>query len=905
MTEDETPLHQIAWTRLKRRLGPPPYLDVEEFLDHTVKPHLTAWLRALLLASAMMAVARSELANFTHWSRGQFHWLETYPFLWATFGLILAALVVPRLLSGLVRLWQWNERRRLLPAVPVLSLPILTLLSTIGLIAFSGTSHATASAWLCGMVLWHLLFLQFKTPPFTQEETPDSFQRSYYVDRLIEQFVKAGTKLRRIAILGTWGTGKTVVLKLLREKLEQTKEKNFRVAWVNPWSAKTPEEARALIAQGFEDALGNEFSRTTTPIAAPWHWFSSLTASLGHGLNVDFARLLEGDTKATESSFVARINQRLADRDVTVVLLMDDMERAEPEIIRRFFPIIDRLGAIDHCFFVFAIDPDRVAKAFQEDSRTAEETKGYLDKVFDLQFELPALLSQDIADWGQERINPTDTPKLHAAWSHLEKVLPDNPREALHFINDSIAKEVMFLSRYRDDDPDYNFIGFFCVRLLEVAVPGLIKDIHHNWQQAINKIETQSAEIIDLDDIEQNKNLNILEEACRASFTKFDIPSTEHIRLELIYKKFVASRLPIEWALHNHMRLLTLNAKERQILQEYWQKHHKPGSILSMINTVFPEGFANAHGIACQLIKMEVEKLDSQFRKLYVPSRSNKTLLIEATDTVKRLCNQLQYAYDTKSLLDLACFSDETYSKWSDILGQHDFTNIPDNEGLISSSHRFHILLSDRLSLSRRFNLTKQPAKSLIYRWRHGNRNAHNNHCESLLQHMKAKIREELISRMEYGTLEAQSLMTELSITSMIDLFGEPTAWLPEDDKYTVATFPIKASTSIPFAGSMADICDFFLRELSDVHTHVQLNVGGTNIAAQIKANSTYFSHFWQAAQFADEDDQDSLKFLRDCVENTRSQSPVPLLTAEELNAAFPVPAQAAPSEHPPQPAGP
>ncbi|MCW0220813.1 MAG: KAP family NTPase, partial [Prosthecobacter sp.] len=556
-----------------------------------MKPYLIAWLRALLLASAIVALViwgRSDLTTFTSWRDGKWNWLSSLPIPWATFALLIAALLIPRLLSGLLRLWQWNERRRLLPYLPVLTLPLLTLLAIIGLIAFSGTPHATATAWLGGIALWYLLFTQLKTTPVNAEPIRDSFQRSYFVDRLMENvFLKADTKLRRIAILGTWGSGKTVVLKLLRERLADSQEKNFRIAWVNPWTAKTPEEARALIAQGFEEALGNSFSQSSTPGYSPWSWITGLKTAMGFGVTFDFSRFLEGSAKATEKDFVEHINQRLAARNVTVILLVDDMERAEPEVIRRIFPVIDRLGAIEHCRFVFAIDPGRVAKAFEEDSRNGEETKGYLDKVFDLQFTLPNLRSQDIATWAKEdkRINPTDTPKLHAALGQLAADLPSNPREALHFINDAITKEIMFLSRYADNE--HNYTGFFRVRMLELEGPGLANELESS--SVVNEYNTAKyRNYTGIKTSEQETPEQALDKACIHLFEKYKVAELKQPRIKKIITAILDNNVKLDWALHHHMRLLIPTEVESEAIQARWEEHFGKESLLTSIQSIVP-----------------------------------------------------------------------------------------------------------------------------------------------------------------------------------------------------------------------------------------------------------------------------------------------------------------------------
>ncbi|WP_166647410.1 KAP family P-loop NTPase fold protein [Prosthecobacter fusiformis] len=777
-----------------------------------------------------------------------------------------------------MRLWQWNQRRK--------SLPTITAVTILILFARAQTPHATASAILCWIVLWYLLFLQLKTPPFKEKETPDSYQRSYFVDRIMELFGRADTKLRRIAVMGTWGSGKTTVLQLLRERLAKAKEKKFRVAWVNPWTAKTPEEARALIAQGFEDALGNTFSQLTSPGAAPWSWFSSLKASLGFGLSVDVSRLIEGEAKATESAFIARINQRLEDRNITVVLLVDDMERAEPEVIRRIFPVIDRLGAIKHCFFVFAIDPDRVAKAFNEESRNAEETKGYLDKVFDLQIQLPALRPQDIEVLGKALIRREDTPKLHAAWDHLKDLLPTNPREALHFIHDAITKETLFLSRYADDE--HNYLGFFLFRMLDLEEPEFTnKPIHilyNNYAEAQTDKEYSGQSY---DGIEPHKMVYEFWE-------KLKVPPFSSLKLERLTSLltgFFENHVEISWARDHHMRLLTPSEPERKMLHEYWKEHHGQESLETSINKAIPHrSFSDKKRAASELIDLEISHYEDLRRNVAWkngPARIKK--ISAATDSVQRLCSQLQFGYVNKSDFDIQCFPSKAFETWLDLLCRHKLSNIPGTENLICLEYRFHTLLSDRLALRRRFGYSKSTIEEMAYASAYdGSGDQHLDHFARLKEHMLLKVRDDLILRIEQGTLDSPSLTHELKCNSLDEIFGDPSCWLPEGEINTLNTFSTKAPLSPVFAKSVADITEYILLALQDSLSETQPGPAEKKITDQIKATPDYFAYFWHAAQFAT-DQLDDLKDLRHRVEQARSQSPAPLLTAEELNAAFPM----------------
>lgn len=482
---DVPPLNEYLGAYLRKWLGKPPSWEAEKVMGQILKHQLMGIFRAALITGALALLAfkgLEELKPFYHWLGEGWAAAKKYRALGACLALLVFSVLLPRFFAAFQRVRLWGKHRH--------CLPFWTLLPAGGLLV-SGFYQSPVWGCVCGAALFILLLAQLKAPITSPEVTTDSFQRSYFVDRLMEHFSKPETRLRRIGVFGTWGSGKTTVLKLLRERLALPHRKKFRVAWVNPWTAKTPEEALDLIAQGFDEALGS------SPLSfISWSWLGAIKASFDNGLSLDLHRLINGGATDTEAKLIERINGRMAAMNITVVLLVDDMERAECEVIRRLFPLVDRLGSLKQGFFVFAVDPDRVAKAFEEISSNEEETKGYLDKVFDLQITLPDLRPKDIEAWAKSRINPEETPKLYAAWDNLKDLLPTNPREALHFINDAVTKEVLFLSRLANDELGHDFFRFFLVRMLSLEVPAFTKwfNRQNKHQYIVDSIEKNDSE---------------------------------------------------------------------------------------------------------------------------------------------------------------------------------------------------------------------------------------------------------------------------------------------------------------------------------------------------------------------------------------------------------------------------
>jgi hypothetical protein len=309
----------------------------------------------------------------------------------------------------------------------------------------------------------------------------DSYHRGHLVEQLadflINQSKDSPESPRRIGILGAWGSGKTTVMRLLEAKLSQKGESKdcpqFKIKWVNPWRSNSQNEAWTEISRGINQALGfpRFFPRTffnkigfdalsrfiPDPIGGPLRDLNTLLSTDGDRAD-EISRGL--------ANYLKTKNQRL-------LILFDDMERISADQLRKIFPVIDRLGSIKNCYFIFALDPDRIQRAFEGVKDPTSEAQGYLDKVLDLQLDLPEVSKDEAYANLEELIDSDRCPKFKAALPRLKPYLPLNPRQLSQLARHGQAIECMFLGRYGPDEHHYE--GFFLVRILEIQFPQIYR----------------------------------------------------------------------------------------------------------------------------------------------------------------------------------------------------------------------------------------------------------------------------------------------------------------------------------------------------------------------------------------------------------------------------------------------
>jgi KAP family P-loop domain len=116
------------------------------------------------------------------------------------------------------------------------------------------------------------------------------------------------------------------------------------------------------------------------------------------------AKLAERHAK--EKQETSALSQRtevikaLAKVDRRVLVIVDDLDRIEPEQIRDVVRLIKLVGDFPNATYLLAYDSDKVARALGEDAATGRE---YLEKIVQVTHDLPA-----INDWALVQILQTE-----------------------------------------------------------------------------------------------------------------------------------------------------------------------------------------------------------------------------------------------------------------------------------------------------------------------------------------------------------------------------------------------------------------------------------------------------------------------------------------------------------------
>jgi predicted KAP-like P-loop ATPase len=308
--------------------------------------------------------------------------------------------------------------------------------------------------------------------------TADEPIRSAKEDRLnrtgfAKELARAITTLGRaesivVGIYGKWGTGKTSLLNLVEEELEEVSPEPPLLFRFNPWGFSDQEQ---LGLQFFKDL--SEFLRlhlslpaltrvadTVEEYGGSLSPFSELLlprTSKAVGASWNLLRKIKPLRRRTTAELKAEINNALRSSNTRLIVLIDDIDRLNTVEVRQAFQLIKLNANFSNTVFLVAFDNERVEKALEK--TVPHPAAEYLEKIVQVAFVLPpiadSVLTQIILSNTDETLNsfgiPVDTQRFgnmfHAGFRKRFRTIRDVNRyfNLLRFAVGLVGKDTNFV----------------------------------------------------------------------------------------------------------------------------------------------------------------------------------------------------------------------------------------------------------------------------------------------------------------------------------------------------------------------------------------------------------------------------------------------------------------------------
>lgn len=194
-----------------------------------------------------------------------------------------------------------------------------------------------------------------------------------------------------IGVTGPWGSGKTSVLRLLAEDLKD----QAAVIWFEPWLFTHTDE---LVSRFFEELAGQltrgrrrRLKRLGKAVADYGHAVSPAVTVVGDPLGrlLELPKTFADQRRGTAMEQRQRLRTALSQHDQQIVVLIDDIDRLDPEEVREVLRLVKLVADLPNVVHVLSYDRRRVERAL--DGSGDETGRAFLEKIIQASARVPPL----------------------------------------------------------------------------------------------------------------------------------------------------------------------------------------------------------------------------------------------------------------------------------------------------------------------------------------------------------------------------------------------------------------------------------------------------------------------------------------------------------------------------------
>lgn len=249
--------------------------------------------------------------------------------------------------------------------------------------------------------------------PLTDLDDPSLFGRAVLVERIIEVLhrVRQQSPSSTIGLIGSWGSGKTSVLRGLTARIhaapddgEQVLTEGWSVAQFNPWLYS---DAVALHASFFAELRGSlpkgkQWKETRAGLATLGKNLAPLSMLTGLvGINSD--RAFDAVLRHLDESVADqhdRVAKQLEKLDHPVLMVIDDLDRLSANEILQVFKLVRLVGRLPNVYYLLSYDEQTVIDLLgKTDLVSADDDRralDYLEKIVQIRLDMPALRDYEV-----------------------------------------------------------------------------------------------------------------------------------------------------------------------------------------------------------------------------------------------------------------------------------------------------------------------------------------------------------------------------------------------------------------------------------------------------------------------------------------------------------------------------
>lgn len=320
--------------------------------------------------------------------------------------------------------------------------------------------------------------------PITEPEQ-DLLRREKLVNDLYNQIVNLPTGHTgsfTFGLYGRWGEGKTSVINLLTDKFENRENrennKGFLVIRFDPWYFQDEKAILTSFYGQIEEAISDRFVFPDfRKVLLKYQKVISTGISLsGFSFDINVVEHSIEKIKQRIEKYIAQIDKRL-------LIIIDDIDRLQPDEITSVFKLIRKNANFRDTIFLLSFDPLIVKRCLKQ---TIAGESEYLEKIVNQPIRLPAIEKESIEKFLFNQIEML-LKELNIAPDEMQKF----GKEFSILYNSDIAKLFITIRRAKryvnalqstlpSIKSEINLVDFFILEVIRVFNNGLYSNIWTN-----------------------------------------------------------------------------------------------------------------------------------------------------------------------------------------------------------------------------------------------------------------------------------------------------------------------------------------------------------------------------------------------------------------------------------------
>lgn len=322
----------------------------------------------------------------------------------------------------------------------------------------------------------------------------DTFGISSYVDGLCSFIVNCDTPMT-ISIQGDWGSGKTSMMNMIKEKISNS----VCPIWFNTWQFsqfKMQDELCAsllysLLAEldyskdnikkifGFLSGAAKIATGIITEKVAGGYLAGEITDKMTNN-DCDYAQ----EIKNLKGKFQEAINAKLtAENKDRVVIFVDDLDRLQPEKAVELLEVLKVFLDCENCVYVLAVDYEVVTQGIKKkfgDSVGEQKGKSFFDKIIQLPFKMPVAqydISKYVGDMLIKMNIKADDKAIADYVSFISLSVGCNPRSMKRLFNTYLLLDIILKGKFSKEEKDRSNLLLFAIICMQTEFESLYRYI--------------------------------------------------------------------------------------------------------------------------------------------------------------------------------------------------------------------------------------------------------------------------------------------------------------------------------------------------------------------------------------------------------------------------------------------